>query len=71
MERATQIKLAVASVIIVLMVIVILQNTETVETQLLFFTIPLPRALLLLVTLLLGFFSGLLFTAWWSRRGRR
>lgn len=70
MERATQIKLAVAALLTVLLVIVILQNTEQVETQVLFLTIPLPRALLLAVMLLLGFITGLLFAAWRARRGK-
>ena len=44
----------------VLMIVVILQNTEAVETKLLFVSISMPRALLLLITLLIGFVCGIL-----------
>ena len=40
--------------------IVVLQNTESVETKILFFTITMPRALLLFLTALTGFIIGLL-----------
>ena len=45
--------------LVVLAVIVVLQNTEAVETRVLFVTITMPRALLLLTTLLVGVASGL------------
>lgn len=47
-------------VLAVLVVIVVLQNTETVETRLLFATVSMPRAVLLLTTVLIGFFMGVL-----------
>ncbi|MHC4706410.1 MAG: LapA family protein [Planctomycetota bacterium] len=53
-------KLIVAGVILLLVVIVLLQNTEAVETKLLFLTITMPRVLLLLVTFILGFVGGLI-----------
>ena len=40
--------------------IVVLQNTESVETKILFFSITMPRALLLFLTALIGFIIGLL-----------
>lgn len=49
-------------------VIVIFQNTETVETRLLFVTIEMPRVLLLLVVLLVGVVLGYLGATRWSRR---
>jgi len=47
-------------VVAVVAIIVVLQNTETVETEILFFTLKLPRAVLLLSTLVIGFLLGLL-----------
>ena len=55
-------------VIALLSVFVILQNTQTVETRLLFVTISMPRALLLIVTFLVGFAVGVILTGHWRRR---
>lgn len=49
----------IAAVLILLTIIVVLQNTESVETSLLFATVSMPRALLLLITLLVGVVVGL------------
>ena len=67
MSKFKQFKLIVAAVLAVLLVIVIIQNTREVETKLLFVTITMPRAVLLMVTLVLGFSIGLLAAGWWSR----
>ncbi len=56
-------KLITVLVVAVLALIILLQNTATVETRILFFTISLPRALLLLITGLTGFAAGA-FVAW-------
>lgn len=40
--------------------IVILQNTESVQTNILFFSFTMPRAVLLFLTALIGFIIGLL-----------
>jgi uncharacterized integral membrane protein len=50
----------VSGLIAALTLIVILQNMEVVETRLLFFTVSMPRALLLALTALAGFAAGLL-----------
>ena len=55
-----RIKIAVAAVVAILVIIVIFQNTEVVKTQLLFVSVEMPRALLLIVTLLLGVLLGLM-----------
>ena len=47
-------------VLAVLVVIMVLQNTEAVETRLLFATVTMPRAVLLLTTALIGFAMGIL-----------
>ncbi len=56
-------KKIVIALLVVLSIIVMLQNTEPVDTKLLFFTITMPRTVLLMVTLLLGVSVGLLL-AW-------
>ena len=57
-------------VIVVLAAIVVLQNTQTVQTRLLFLTVSMPRALLLFVTFMVGFGLGVLVTIAASRRPR-
>ena len=66
----SKVKLVVIAVVAVLALIVILQNTAAVETKLLFVTITMPRAALLLGTFVVGFLIGLL-TAGWLRRKRK
>lgn len=52
---------------IALVAIVILQNTQAVETKVLFMTIVMPRAALLAVTLLIGIAAGVFFGWKFSR----
>ena len=56
----TKLKLIVLLVLSVLAIVLILQNTQAVETRLLFVTITMPRAALLVLTLMLGFTCGIL-----------
>ena len=56
----TKLKLIVLLVLSVLAIVLVLQNTQAVETRLLFVTVTMPRAALLLLTLLLGFTCGIL-----------
>jgi len=53
-------KVTIAVVISLLTLILILQNTQAVETKLLFMTVTMPRALLLLVTFVIGLAAGLI-----------
>jgi len=53
-------KVTIAVVISLLTLILILQNTQAVETKLLFMTVTMPRALLLMVTFVIGFTAGLI-----------
>ena len=53
-------KLIAMIVIAAMVVIIFFQNTETVETRILLATVRMSRALLLLLTFVLGFLSGLL-----------
>lgn len=59
-------KIGVIAVAAVVVLIVILQNTERTDTRILFATITMPRAVLLLVMLVVGFVLGL-FTAMKTR----
>ena len=61
-------RIIIAVVVAILVIIVVLQNTQTVETKLLLVTITMPRAVLLFVTLLVGFALGLITATWFSRR---
>lgn len=62
-----KLRLIAASVLAVLMVVVVLQNTEAVETHVLFATVTMPRAVLLLTTALVGFALGILTSLVWMR----
>ena len=62
-----QIKLYVLAAIALIATIVALQNTQSVDTRILFFTITAPRVILLLVTFLLGVLTGVLATLNWRR----
>ena len=50
------------AVVILLVLIVTLQNTQSVETKFLFITLTMPRAFLLMLTFLFGCIAGLLVT---------
>lgn len=62
MLKGTVNKLKVVGIAVValLVVIVVLQNTQSVETQLLFFTVTMPNAALLFGTFVIGFAIGVL-----------
>ena len=53
-------KLISVVVLLLLVVIVVLQNTESVQTKILFITITMPRAILLIATAAVGFLAGLI-----------
>ena len=48
--------------------IIILQNTEPVETKILFLSITMPRAILLMATTLIGFALGVLVSFFFQRK---
>lgn len=56
----TRTKLVITGILALLVLIVILQNTAAVETRVLFVTITMPRAVLLIGTTLVGFLLGML-----------
>ncbi len=53
-------RIGVIAVSVIVVLIVILQNTDPVQTRILFATVTMPRAVLLVVMLALGFVVGLL-----------
>jgi putative membrane protein len=59
-EKMNALKVVTIVVIALLAVIVVLQNTQAVETKLLFLTVTLPNAALLFGTLIVGFAIGVL-----------
>ena len=61
-------KLIATAILALLGVIIILQNTEPVETKILFLSITMPRAILLMGTTLIGFALGVLVSFFFKRR---
>ena len=55
-----KLKIVGVAVIALIVVVVVLQNTQSVETRLLFFTVTMPNAALLFGTLIIGFAIGVL-----------
>ena len=55
-------KLILVTVLALVLIIVIMQNTQAVETKILFLSFTMPRALLLVATTLVGFVLGVLVT---------
>jgi len=58
------------AVLTILGVIIILQNTDQVETKILFMSISMPRAILLMGTTLIGFALGILVSFFFQRKDR-
>ena len=65
-----KLKLVAALVLALLVIILILQNTESTETHFLFITVTMPRAVLLLLTTLVGFALGVLTSLILGRKGQ-
>ena len=63
-------KLITAAILALLGVIIILQNTEPVETKFLFLSITMPRAVLLMGTTLIGFALGVLVSLFLQRNNK-
>lgn len=54
------VKFIISLILLVIVVLFVLQNTQVVEVQLLFWTVSMSRALMLLGTFLIGIIAGLL-----------
>lgn len=61
-------KLIAIVVLSVLAVIIFLQNTEVTQTRILFMTVRMSRALLLILTFALGFLTGVLVATYFLRK---
>jgi len=48
------------AIVAILVIVVVLQNTQAVETKLLLVSVTMPRAVLLFITLAIGFVIGML-----------
>ena len=59
-KRRPPLRLILVAVFALLTLILVIQNTDTVETKLLFATVAMPRAVLLAITFLSGVVVGLL-----------
>jgi uncharacterized integral membrane protein len=57
-----KIKLYTGLVLLAIVLIVVFQNTQVVETKFLFMTMTMPRAALLAITMLIGIFIGILIS---------
>ena len=64
-------KLIGIAILAILGIIIILQNTEQVETKILFLSITMPRAILLMGTTLIGFAIGILVSLFFQRKDQR
>jgi uncharacterized integral membrane protein len=60
LEVMKKLKLLGIACVVLIVVVVILQNTQTVETKLLFLTVKMPNAALLFGTLAVGIAIGVL-----------
>ena len=65
------IKLSTIIILAFLIIVLILQNTQVVETKILFWILVLPRAVLLLITSLIGFTIGVIFTLRITKKQRK
>lgn len=63
-----KVKLYTALTLILLVLIVVFQNREPIETKFLFATVTMPRAALLAVTLLAGIAVGMLLSLGLSKK---
>lgn len=56
----SKIKLIILLTLAIGVIVLVLQNTQTVETQLFFVTVTMPLAALIALTTLIGFAAGIL-----------
>ncbi len=65
---ASRLKWFALLVVVVLAIIVVFQNLAQTKVDILFFTVEMPHAALLMLTLLTGFMVGLSASALWKMR---
>jgi len=67
-STVVKVKIIVFLVLLIIAFVIVLQNTEAVETKLLFATVTMPRALLLFTTTIIGFAAGVLISLSLSKK---
>ena len=68
---SNKITIIAAAVTALLVLIIVLQNTEAVDTKLLLVTVTMPRAALLFGTMIVGFVLGMITCSWMTRTKRK
>jgi len=63
-----KVKLIVIIIVSVLTIVILLQNTEPVQARVLFATVQMSRALLMMLTFVLGFIVGILVPTYFLRK---
>ncbi|MEX0886363.1 MAG: lipopolysaccharide assembly protein LapA domain-containing protein [Phycisphaeraceae bacterium] len=71
MGPKTIIKLVATAIVALLVLIVIIQNTEHVDTHVLFWEFNMPRVVLLFLTLVVGFAMGITAAVMYTSPRRR
>jgi uncharacterized integral membrane protein len=64
-------KLVTIIVISILVFIIFLQNTKSVETKILFMQVSMPRVILLILTFIVGFVAGTITTSLVLRKSEK
>ena len=68
MSLISKLRITGIAVAAILLLVIVLQNTEAVETRILFITITVPRAVLLFGTTVVGYVLGIFTAARFARR---
>ena len=68
MTKSAKGKLVLVAVLAILMIVVILQNTDPVKTRFLFVEVVMPQIVLLLITLIVGAVGGIVAGELWAGR---
>lgn len=58
-KKKSRIKKWIALAVLACLLVIVIQNTETVRTQILFVSLEMPRFVLLAIMLLIGFVIGI------------
>jgi uncharacterized integral membrane protein len=66
-----KVKLVIIIIVSILTLIILLQNTEPVQARILFATVPISGALLMMLTFVLGFVVGILVPTYFLRKTER
>jgi len=63
-----KVKLIAIIIVSILAIVILLQNTEPVQARVLFVTVQMSRALLMMLTFVLGFVVGILVPTYFLRK---